>query len=311
MTTEALPLGVGAAGAPRWRRALDGRTIPVIVVVAAIVAIWYLACIPMNADAVTRTAPEATGLDRILLAFAQTRPVLPAPHQVLGEMWRTIALVDPTSRRSLLFHAWVTLSAALVGFVLGTAIGIGLAVLIVHMRTLQKSLLPWVIASQTIPILAIAPIVVVVMGRPPLNLTGLVPKALIATYLCYFPVAIGMVKGLSSPDPMQLDLMRTYSASASQIFWKLRWPSSVPFLFASLKVGIASSVVAAIVAEMPTGALAGLGSRLLAGSQFGQMLQIWAALFMAAILAAALVALIGLVERRTLRLMGARPEAAG
>jgi NitT/TauT family transport system permease protein len=311
MTTESLSLGAGASGPSLWRRLADGRTFPVVVVVAAIVVVWYLACIPMNADAVARTAPDATGLDRVLLSFEQTRPVLPAPHQVFAEMWRTTVLVDPTSRRSLLYHAWVTLSAALVGFALGTAIGIGLAVLIVHIRSLQKSLMPWVIASQTIPILAIAPIVVVVMGRPPLNLTGLVPKALIATYLCYFPVAIGMVKGLSSPDPMQLDLMRTYNASASQVFWKLRWPSSVPFLFTSLKVGIASSVVAAIVAEMPTGALAGLGSRLLAGSQFGQMLQIWAALFMAAILAAALVALIGLVERHTLRLMGARPEAEG
>jgi NitT/TauT family transport system permease protein len=308
MTTEALALRQSAGGPSVWRRIVDGRTFPIIVVVAAIILVWYGACVVMNANAVTRTAGDAVGLDRVLLSFAQERPVLPAPHQILGEMWRTIVLVDPTSRRSLLYHSWITLSAALLGFALGTAIGIGLSVLIVHVRSLQKSLMPWVIASQTIPILAIAPIVVVVMGRPPLNMTGLVPKALIATYLCYFPVAIGMVKGLSSPDPMQLDLMRTYDASASQIFWKLRWPSSVPFLFASLKVGIASSVVAAIVAEMPTGALAGLGSRLLAGSQFGQTLQIWAALFAAATLAALLVALIGLVERHTLRLMGARPE---
>jgi NitT/TauT family transport system permease protein len=309
MTTESLAWRAGTAQRSLWRRTVDGHSFPVAVVVAVILIVWYAACVVMNADAVSRTAADATGLERILLSFEQSRPVLPAPHQIVGEMWRTTALVDPTSRRSLLYHSWITLSAALLGFALGTAIGIGLAVLIVHIRSLQKSLMPWVIASQTIPILAIAPIVVVVMGRPPLNMTGLVPKALIATYLCYFPVAIGMVKGLLSPDPMQLDLMRTYNASAAQIFWKLRWPSSVPFLFASLKVGIASSVVAAIVAEMPTGALAGLGSRLLAGSQFGQTLQIWAALFAAAILAASLVALIGLVERHTLRLMGARPEA--
>ena len=94
-----------------------------------------------------------------------------------------------------------------------------------------------------------------------------------------------MVKGLTSPEPMQLDLMRTYSASGWQTFWKLRWPASVPFLFASLKVAIAISLVGAIVAELPTGAQAGLGARLLTGSYYGQTVQIWAALFAAAIVA--------------------------
>ena len=159
--------------------------------------------------------------------------------------------------------------------------GIVLAVLIVHGRALQKSLLPWIIASQTIPILAIAPIVIVVLGS--LGLKGLVPKALISAYLCFFPVTIGMVKGLTSPEPMQLDLMRTYSASRWQTFWKLRWPASVPFLFTSLKVAIAISLVGAIVAELPTGAQAGLGARLLTGSYYGQTVQIWAALFAAVV----------------------------
>ncbi len=107
------------------------------------------------------------------------------------------------------------------------------------------------------------------------------PKALISAYLCFFPVTIGMVKGLTSPEPMQLDLMRTYSASRWQTFWKLRWPAAVPFLFTSLKVAIAISLVGAIVAELPTGAQAGLGARLLTGSYYGQTMQIWAALFAA------------------------------
>ena len=110
------------------------------------------------------------------------------------------------------------------------------------MRALQKSLLPWIIASQTIPILAIAPIVIVVLGS--LGLTGLVPKALISTYLCFFPVTIGMVKGLTSPEP---DAARPDAhlqrQPLAQTFWKLRWPASVPFLFASLKVAIAISLV--------------------------------------------------------------------
>ena len=165
--------------------------------------------------------------------------------------------------------------------------------------------MPWVISSQTIPILAIAPMVVVVLGA--IGLRGLVPKAIISTYLCFFPVTIGMVKGLRSPDPLQMDLMRTYSASRWQTFWLLRWPASVPFLFTSLKVAIAISLVGAIVGELPTGAQGGLGARLLVGSYYGQTIQIWSALVTAAVLAALLVALVGRIERIALWRMGAQP----
>jgi NitT/TauT family transport system permease protein len=188
---------------------------------------------------------------------------------------------------------------------MGALLGIVLAVLIVHVRTLERSLMPWIISSQTIPILAIAPIVIVVLGS--IGITGLIPKAIISAYLCFFPVTIGMVKGLSSPDVIQRDLMRTYSASQGQIFWKLRLPASLPFLFASLKVAVAISLVGAIVAELPTGAQAGLGARLLAGSYYGQTIQIWAALFAAAIVASVLVALVGFAERAVNRRMGVRP----
>ena len=166
-------------------------------------------------------------------------------------------------------------------------LGIGLAVAIVHSKLLSKSLMPWIIASQTIPILAIAPMVIVVLGS--VGLTGLVPKSLISMYLCFFPVTIGMVKGLTSPDPMQLDLMRTYNASVSQVLWKLRFPASMPFLFASLKVAVAIALTGAIVGELPTGAQSGIGSRMLAGSYYGQTIQIWSALVAASAVAAALV----------------------
>jgi NitT/TauT family transport system permease protein len=154
-----------------------------------------------------------------------------------------------------------------------------------------------------VPILAIAPIVIVVLGA--IGIRGLLPKSIISAYLCFFPVTIGMVKGLSSPDPIQLDLMRTWSANKLQVFWKLRWPSSIPFLFTSLKVSATISLVGAIVGELPTGAQAGIGARLLTGSYYGQTVQIWAALFAAAIMAASLVALIGFVGRWTERRMGA------
>lgn len=293
-----------------WTRLMAGQTGPVTVIVLAILVIWYVACVAMNRDAVMRTAadPAALGLyERVTLSFSQDRPVIPAPHQVVAELWRTVALVSPTSKRSLVYHAWITLSSALLGFVSGVVLGIVLAVLVVHVRSLQRSLMPWIISSQTIPILAIAPIVIVVLGS--IGITGIIPKAVISTYLCFFPVTIGMVKGLSSPDPMQLDLMRTYNASPAQILLQLRWPSSIPYLFTSLKVAIAISLVGAIVGELPTGAQAGLGARLLSGSYYGQTAQIWAALVMAAAVAAGLVSLTSFVERRTLLAMGARPES--
>jgi NitT/TauT family transport system permease protein len=115
------------------------------------------------------------------------------------------------------------------------------------------------------------------------------------------------VKGLRSPEQIQLDLMHTYYASPSQTFWKLRWPASMPYLFTSLKVAIAISLVGAIVGELPTGAVSGLGARLLAGSYYGQTVQIWSALFMAAALAATLVIIVGLAHTAVLKRMGIKP----
>lgn len=286
-------------------RLLTGRVGPVVVVVLALVAVWYAATVWLNAPFARQIAadPQALhGWNLVAVTMGMDRPVLPAPHQVVQELYRSVLTLPPTSARSLVYHAWVTVASTLLGFAIGTGVGILLAVLMVHGRALQKSLLPWIIASQTIPILAIAPIVIVVLGS--VGLKGLVPKALISAYLCFFPVTIGMVKGLTSPEAMQLDLMRTYHASRWQTLVKLRWPAAVPFLFASLKVAIAISLVGAIVGELPTGAQAGLGARLLTGSYYGQTVQIWAALFAAAFVAAAMVALTGLAERLTLRAMG-------
>jgi NitT/TauT family transport system permease protein len=136
-----------------------------------------------------------------------------------------------------------------------------------------------------------------VVGLGAVGLTGLVPKALISMYLSFFPVVVGMVKGLRSPEAIQLDLMRTYDANPWQVFWKLRWPAALPMLFASMKVGIAISLIGAVVAELSNAAGGGLGVRLLTGSYNGQTIQIWAALFIAAGLAAVLVAIVGVAER--------------
>ncbi|AXQ93495.1 ABC transporter permease [Cereibacter azotoformans] len=280
--------------------------LPVLTVVAVIVALWYAAAVAMNAtwvrDQAARAGTEVSFQELVPRTLAQDRPVLPAPHQVAKGLWDGWAGQAVTSRRSLVYHAWITLSATLVGFGIGTGLGILLAVGIIHNRAMDQSVMPWAIASQTIPILAIAPMIIVVMNS--IGVSGLLPKAIISAYLSFFPVVVGMVTGLRSPDRMQLDLLSTYNASRSQTFWKLRLPASMPYLFASLKVGIAASLVGAIVGELPTGAVAGLGARLLQGSYYGQTIQIWAALFTAAIVAAALVGIVGAVQAVVLKRMG-------
>lgn len=288
---------------------LRDKLLPISTVVALLVVVWYVAAIFLNApferDTAARAGTEIAFSDIVRNTMAQERPVLPAPHQVIAEIWDTTVNRAITSKRSLVYHAWITLSATLLGFGIGAALGVLLAVGIVHNRAMDRSLMPWVIASQTIPILAIAPMIIVVLNA--IGIAGLLPKALISTYLSFFPVVVGMVKGLRSPETIQLDLMHTYNASPAQTFWKLRWPSSMPYLFTSLKVAVAISLVGAIVGELPTGAVAGLGARLLAGSYYGQTVQIWAALFMAAALAAVLVMIVGLAHSAVLKRMGAKP----
>lgn len=286
---------------------------PILAVVTAIVVAWYALAVPMNAqwaqDQARRADVTLTTSELIADTWSQKRPVLPVPHQVAAELWRTTGAMalhgKAFSKKSLILQAWFTLSATLLGFAIGTAAGILLAVGIVYNRAMDMAVMPWAIASQTIPILAIAPMIIVVLNS--LGVQGLIPKAIISAYLSFFPVVVGMVKGLRSPSSSQLDLLSTYSASGNQSFWKLRLPSSMPYFFTSLKIGIAAALVGTIVGELPSGAMRGLGARMLSGSYYGQTVQIWSALFMAAILAAGLVGIVGLTERATLKRMGMEP----
>jgi NitT/TauT family transport system permease protein len=307
MTNSALALSGSGAGTLR-QHPLFMRYAPIATIVLALIVIWYIAAVLMNLslvrDAFEREETPYTVSELVEGTMSAERPLLPAPHQVIGAFVDSVFGYAPTAPRSLVYHSAVTLSATLLGFLLGTLLGIGLALMIVHSRVLEKSLLPWIICSQMVPILALAPIFVVVLGA--IGLQGLLPKSIISAYLCFFPITIGMVKGFTAPDPMQLDLMRTWSATPRQVLSKLRWPSAVPFLFASLKGAITISLIGAIVAELPTGAEAGIGARLLAGSYYGQTIQIWAALVAAAILASGLIGLVGLTERGVARQMGTR-----
>ncbi|SDF09299.1 ABC transporter permease [Limimaricola pyoseonensis] len=310
------------------------RAGPILAMLLAVFALWYAAAVPMNirevlteaeragaavtpATAVERRDANALGLvlanpGQISGTWAQDRPRLPAPHQVAGELWQSTVMEEiegrrgllnsgSLSNRGLLLHAWITLSATALGFLIGAGAGILLAIGIVHSKTMEKSVMPWAIVSQTVPIVALAPMIVVVLYS--VGLQGLLPKAVISAYLSFFPVVVGMVKGLRAPDAMQTDLMRTWDASGWQVLTRLRLPASMPYLFASLKIAVAAALVGAIVGELPVQG-GGLGARMLAGSYYGQTAQIWAALFLAAALAAVLVAAIGGAQRLALRRMG-------
>lgn len=288
-----------------WQR-LQRDVVPVLVILLGVVALWYVGAVWMNAaGAIERVLPSDapwTWPQLVAATMDMQRPVLPTPHQVAKDFWSSLVDWPIDSPRNLLFHVAVTAESTLWGFVLGTLLGLVLAVLIVHSRTLDRALLPWIVASQSVPVLAIAPIVLVILGS--LGFSGVAPKAVIAMYLCFFPVTVAMVQGLRSPQKIETEMLHTYAASKWQALWLLRLPASLPFLFPALRVGIAAGLVGAMVAELPTGAVAGLGARLLTGSYYGNTVQIWSALVMSALLGLALTLAVAGVEKLVLSRRG-------
>jgi NitT/TauT family transport system permease protein len=289
-----------------WRERAGHQGLPVAVVLLTLLLAWYAAAWALNAPgAIERVmAPQGawTWVDLLRATMGMERPLMPAPHQVALDFWSSLTDWPLSSPRNLLFHVAVTGQSTLLGFAMGTALGLVLAVLIVHSRTLDRALLPWIVASQTVPVLAIAPIVLVILGS--MGFSGVAPKAVIAMYLCFFPVTVAMVQGLRSPQKIETEMLYTYAASRWQALWFLRLPASLPFLFPALRVGVAASLVGAMVAELPTGAQAGLGARLLTGSYYGNTVQIWSALVMSALLGLALTSVVALAERLVLRNRG-------
>jgi len=286
-----------AAHQPGWVRS----ALPVTSVLLAVLVLWLVAAVALNrAGAVERVlnnGPYTLG-QLVSTTLRMERPVLPAPQQVVVDLYRSLVDWPLDSPRNLLYHAAVTAQSTLVGFALGSLLGVVLAAAIVHSRTLDRALLPWIVASQTVPVLAIAPIVLVILGS--LGFSGVAPKATIAMYLCFFPVTVAMVQGLRAPQRLDIELMHTYAASRWQAFWLLRLPAALPYLFPSLRVAIAAGVVGAMVAELPTGAQAGLGAKLLTGSYYGNTVGIWSALVMSALLGLGLTLCVGGIERLVL-----------
>jgi NitT/TauT family transport system permease protein len=195
--------------------------------------------------------------------------LLQASDRQLPHLWDiAAALATPFQRGSdvtllqfLVESALFTLRQAVMGFVLGAAIGIGLASIFVHSGLAERAFMPYVVASQTVPIVALAPLIVILFGF------GVVSVVVVATYLTFFPVTIAQLRGLRSPDPRALELMRSYGASRRDIYWKLRLPASVPFLFTALKVAATAAIVGAIIGEGPGGVKEGLGKAIISYNQ--------------------------------------------
>jgi NitT/TauT family transport system permease protein len=219
--------------------------------------------------------------------FAVDDTSMPHTWVILHALWQP-AQVNQPALGTILFHkSLFTAKEAAAGFALGAVVGFALGVVLVHSRLMQRGFLPYIVASQTIPILAIAPMVVVwVNPKLPGGLQGWGAVAVIAAYLTFFPVAINTLRGLQSADPRALELMRTYAASRWTILWKLRVPASLPFVFAAFKVAATASVVGAIIGELPSGLQSGLGGAILNFNQYYSIepQELWATNIVAALL---------------------------
>ena len=186
---------------------------------------------------------------------------------------------------------------------LGATAGLGLAVLFAASRLLERGLLPYVMVSQTVPILAVAPMVVVWLG------TSWVSKAVIAAYLTFFPVTVNMLRGLRSVDPDALALMRALAATRRQVFLKLRFPAALPYLFVALRLSATASVVGAIIGELPVGSRFGMGVVIINAAQYynWRPANLWAAILVSALLGIAFYHAVAAVERWS---TGGRPIGA-
>jgi NitT/TauT family transport system permease protein len=252
------------------------RALPVVAVLAAALVLW----------------------EGIKLAFGISDQRLPHLGAIAADMFtRTQGGAGRLLIVQMLVNAWATFTVALGGFAIGGLLGFGLAVLFLHVPVLERGLLPYVIGSQTVPILAIAPMVVVGLGR--LGAPSLAAKVVVAAYLTFFPVTVGMLRGLRSASPQSLDLMRSYAASGAQTFWKLRMPAALPLLFSSLKVAASASVIGAIVAELPAGSREGIGTMILNAAQFynSRPTALYLAILVAGLLGMACYGLVALAER--------------
>ena len=242
---------------------------------------------------------EETGWTRPFRVNATTMPHL---HDIVGALFDPLREGEPLLARFMLDAALFTAKEAAVGFAIGAAIGFLLGALIARFAVLQRGVMPYIIASQTIPILAIAPIVVVGLGN--VSILGWTPKdwmrvAVIAAYLTFFPVTVNTVRGLRSADPAAVELMESYAAGEWAVFWKLRVPASLPYLFSAFKVAATASVVGAVIGELPSSIQSGLGGWIINFNQYYALEpeNLWAVNLVAAALGISFFLVVVLVEK--------------
>lgn len=273
---------------------------PMLVVLVVVLLLYWPVMLLANRGVAQRALDSGAelGCSTALACATQLRnPVVPAPGQFLAGL-KSLSL-PPLAPNSAPFNALVTGGETLLGLALASLLGLLLATLLVRSRSFERATLPWLVASQTVPIVAIAPMLAVLLGQ--YGVQGFLPKAIIAAYIAFFPVAVGMAQGLRSPDQLQLDLMRTYRASPMQVFSMLRAPASIPYLFTSLKVAATAALVGSIVAEISTISFSGLGKMLAENSRASDTIALWVIMVYGAVLGIALVALIGALERLVTR----------
>jgi NitT/TauT family transport system permease protein len=228
------------------------------------------------------------------------------PHTwvIIHALWQP-AQVNQPALGTVLFHkSLFTAKEAAVGFALGATFGFAIGVVLAHSRLLIRGFMPYIVASQTIPILAIAPMVVVwVNPKLPAGLQGWGSVSVIAAYLTFFPVAINTLRGLQSADQRALELMRAYAANRWTILWKLRVPASLPYVFSALKVAATASVVGAIIGELPSGLQSGLGGAILNFNQYYSIepQELWATNIVAALLGIVFFVAVVIAEKLVVR----------
>jgi NitT/TauT family transport system permease protein len=241
---------------------------------------------------------ETTGWTWPFLVDDTTMPHI---HDILNAFREPVTTGGPALIHPLLDAAWFTAKEAFAGFVLGAVVGFALAVLLVHSRLLERGLLPYIVASQTVPILAVAPMVVVGLGSK--GVEGWKAVAILAAYLTFFPVAINALRGLQSADPRAFELMESYASSRWSVLWRLRVPASLPYLFTALKISATASVIGAIIGETPASIQEGLGGAIVNFNQYYSLQPtfLWATNIVCAALGLALFGLVALSERLVLR----------
>lgn len=242
---------------------------------------------------------ETTGLK--IGAFEVNDRTLPHIYDIVGQLFEPSRRNGPMLIEVLWDAALFTAKEAAVGFALGASIGFVLGVLLAHSRLLQRSFLPYIVASQTIPILAIAPMVVVWLGGR--GFPDWFSVSVIAAYLTFFPVTINTLRGLTSVDPRALELMRSYAAGSWEVLWKLRFPTSLPYLFTAFKIAATASVVGAIIGELPASIQDGLGGAILNFNQYYATSppSLWATNLVAALLGITFFLIVVLVEKIVVR----------